>query len=118
MSAPRDYIESFKDMLAEAKFAQQFVRWVDYETFITNPEKQRAVLHSIALIGEAASNIPDTIRQHDPQIEWRDIIGMRHRLIHGYSGVNLETVWAVVLGDLPTLQAQLESILRAVDLLD
>lgn len=115
MSSPRDYPEYLKDMLLEAQMAQEFVRGVDYETFVANPEKQRAVIRCIEVIGEAARNIPKPIRQQYAQIDWQEITGMRDRLIHGYAGISLEIVWSVANEDLPILQEQIEGILRQLD---
>lgn len=56
MSAPRDFVSYLQDMLVEARFAQEFVAGVEYEDFINNPEKQRAVIRTTEVVGEAAQN--------------------------------------------------------------
>lgn len=115
MSAPRDYPEFLKDMLLEAQLAQEFVAGVDYDSFLANAEKQRAVVRCIEVIGEAARNIPPPIRQRYPEVDWKKITGMRDRLIHGYAGMSLEIVWSVAKEDLPRLQEQIEKILQEID---
>lgn len=115
MSAPRDYIGFFEDMLLEAKLAQQFLAGVAYDDFLENLEKQRAVVRSVEVIGEAARNVPKAVRQKYPEIEWTDIIGMRDRLIHGYGGIDYKPVWDTVTVNLPMLERQIERILGELD---
>jgi uncharacterized protein with HEPN domain len=91
MTAPRDYPEYLKDMLLEAQLAQEFLAGVAYEDYLDNLEKQRAVIRSIEVNGEAARNIPKPVREEHPEVERRDMIGMRDQLIHGYLGVDPET---------------------------
>jgi len=54
------------------------------------------VIRNIELIGEAATRVPDHVREGKPEIPWRQIIAMRNQLIHAYLGVDLEIVWDVV----------------------
>jgi uncharacterized protein with HEPN domain len=54
-----------------------------------------AVLHATALIGEAASRLSPEFRQVHPEVPWREIIGTRNRIIHGYENVKLDTVWDI-----------------------
>jgi uncharacterized protein with HEPN domain len=60
------------------------------------------------VIGEAAGHVSSTATEALPEIPWREITGMRHRLIHGYADVDLELVWQVVMEDVPPLVAALE----------
>ena len=67
-----------------------------------------ALLKFVEIIGEAASKISQALRDSWPEVPWADIIGMRHRLMHSYSEVNLEILWEAVTGDLPSLIDALE----------
>ncbi|MCC6569268.1 MAG: DUF86 domain-containing protein, partial [Anaerolineales bacterium] len=62
--------------------------------------------------GEAAANVPDEIRSKYPSLPWRDIRGMRNKLVHQYFGVNMEVVWQTIQEDLPMITGELENILK------
>jgi len=79
--------------------------------FLGDTLLQDAVIRNIEIVGEAASRLsPEFAAQH-AEVPWRDIVGMRHRLIHGYLKVNLDTVWEVVERDLPALVPRLHALL-------
>ncbi|MFZ4803053.1 MAG: DUF86 domain-containing protein [Synechococcus lacustris] len=67
---------------------------------------QDAVLRNNYLIGEAATRIPDDVRQSHPEIQWRQIIAMGNQLTHGYLENDLEIIWDVVEVELPALLEQ------------
>ena len=82
------------------------------DTFLSEPLLQDAVIRNVEVIGEAANRLsPEFIAKHST-IPWRDIAGKRHRLIHGYMTVNLQTVWNVVERELPGLEKQVRSVLE------
>jgi len=66
------------------------------------------------LIGEAATHIPAEIRAANPQIPWRQIIATRNRLIHGYLGIDDDTLWSIVEADIPALLLALRALRKAV----
>jgi len=70
-----------------------------------------ATLRCLEIVGEAATHIPESVRQQHPQIPWPQIIGTRNRLVHGYDLVDYDIIWSTVIEDLPPLIAELEKIL-------
>jgi uncharacterized protein with HEPN domain len=72
-----------------------------------------ALTRLLEIIGEAANRVSEDMQQQHPEIPWRQIVGLRHRLIHGYDAVDLDILWDIVRYDLPPLIAALEEILGA-----
>ena len=70
-----------------------------------------ALLYEIVVLGEAARRLSPETRAAHPDVPWREIIGMRNRLIHGYAAVDRDIIWTVVTEDLPSLIASLQSSL-------
>lgn len=85
---------------------------LDYEGFINNPVITRAFLRSLEVIGEAVKNIPRNFRNKYPGIPWKEIAGMRDKLIHEYFGVNYGIVWKTVKKEIPKLENQIREIME------
>jgi uncharacterized protein with HEPN domain len=98
------------DMLVAARDAYRFLAGMDEAAFLASRLHQNAVIRSLEVIGEAASKVSASIRNLRSDIPWREVVGMRHRLIHGYADVRLELVWHVVRDRLGPLIATLEEI--------
>jgi uncharacterized protein with HEPN domain len=71
-----------------------------------------AVVRNLEIIGEAAKNIRDPFKKKHPAIPWKEMAGVRDKLIHQYFGINYEVVWAIASHDLPALQKSLKLILK------
>jgi uncharacterized protein with HEPN domain len=78
--------------------------------FYANDLLQDAVIRNLEIIGEAVSKLSDQCKSEHPEIPWRQISGMRNRLIHAYMAVNLELVWNTVITVLPEFKGQVELI--------
>jgi uncharacterized protein with HEPN domain len=78
--------------------------------FIADDMIQSAVVRQIEIIGEAARNLSGELRSDERAVPWKKIIGTRDRLIHGYSEVNLDAVWAIVEHDLAELDREVKRI--------
>ena len=70
-----------------------------------------ALVKCVEIIGEASYMLTNEFRDSHPQTEWRDIISMRHVLVHGYYQVSVKQVWKVINEDIPTLKDQLQEYL-------
>ena len=111
----RSDIDLVLDMLEATRRAMAYCRNMDHGGFAQDAKTQDAVVRNIEIVGEAAKNVSDDMRRTYSGVPWKDIAGMRDRLIHGYFGVNWDIVWSVVANDLPGLADTLESILRHGD---
>ena len=80
--------------------------------FMADTKTQYSVIRGIEIIGEATKNLPHKLTDKHPDIPWKDIAGMRDKLIHAYFGVNSERVWIVIKRDLPDLKRKIRSILE------
>ncbi|ODT88403.1 HepT-like ribonuclease domain-containing protein [Phenylobacterium sp. SCN 70-31] len=99
------------DMILAAEDALGFVAGFDVKTFAGSKLHQNAAtIRSIEVVGEAAGRLSPECRQAHDDVQWSEIIGMRHRLIHGYDKVSLDLVWQVLQEDLPDLLQALRRI--------
>jgi uncharacterized protein with HEPN domain len=97
----REYLDYLQDMLDNAKRALQFIAGMEYKAFEKDEKTVYAVIRAVEIIGEAAKNVPPEVQKKYPNVPWRDISGMRDKLVHRYFGVNMEVVWQTVNEDLP-----------------
>lgn len=91
------------DMLVAARDAVSFLGDCSYEEFLNDRMRQMAVVKAVEVVGEAAARVSDVFRAAKPTLPWRQIIGMRHRLVHDYFGIDVEQIWQTVKDDLPGL---------------
>lgn len=103
------------DLYRAAALALGFTRDMGRDGFFRDLKAQAAVLHELMIIGEAAKRLSHDFRNAHPEIAWRDMAGMRDKLIHAYDAVDLEQVWRTVRADLPELLAFLEPHVAPAD---
>ena len=101
-----------KDILQGMHDAEEFVEGLTYEEFTTDKKTFNAVVRAIEVIGEAAKNVPDSVRGKYPAVPWREMAGMRDKVIHFYFGVDREAVWLVVKERIPSIIPHIEQILQ------
>lgn len=98
------------DMIGFAEKVMAYSRGFDQLEFIANGLAYDATVRNLELIGEAATHIPDAVRAAHPELPWRLIIATRNRLIHGYLGIDNDTLWSIIQGDIPALLPELRRI--------
>ena len=90
--------------------ALEFTENVSFEEYKTNTMLRYAVVKCVEIVGEASYKLTNEIREQHPEINWRDIITMRHILVHGYYQTEDKIVWDVVKDYLPLLKEQIRKI--------
>jgi len=98
------------DMIGFAEKVLAYTDGLDQPQFVASGLNYDATVRNLELIGEAATHLPDSVRSAHPQIPWRMIIAARNRLIHGYLGIDNDTLWSIIHDDVPTLLAQLQRL--------
>lgn len=81
-----------------------------YEEFVKDRKTLNAVVRSIEIIGEASKKFPDAIKAKYVELPWKEITGMRDKLIHAYFGTDTETIWQTVKHNIPTLKQTIQKI--------
>lgn len=108
----RDISIYLTDILTYMEYAEEFTKGKKEKEFLKDRKTSFAVLRCIEVIGEATKHIPEEIRDKYPSIPWKDIAGMRDKVIHFYSGVNYQKVWLVIKEDIPKLKPEIKKILN------
>jgi len=108
--SPRQWRLFVDDMIVCCERASLYAVGFGQAEFFQNQLHVDATLRNLELIGEAASKISADIRSQHPEIPWRLLIALRNRLIHGYLGIDNDTIWSVLQDDLPVLLKNLRSI--------
>lgn len=103
----RFYID---DMIAFAEKVVAYTDGLDQQAFVASGLVCDATLRNLELIGEAATHVPDDVRTAHPQVPWRLVVATRNRLIHGYLGIDNDTLWSIVVSDVPTLLPMLRKV--------
>ena len=110
-SEPREWQFYIEDMIGFCEKVLRYSAGLDQAAFVAGDMIYDATLRNVELIGEAATRIPETIRNAHPEIPWRTVVATRNRLIHGYPGINNDIVWDIVRNDIPALLRALQNLL-------
>ena len=111
----RDHRLYLKDIFEAMVAAQAFVEGMNFDAFIADDKTASAVVRKLEIIGEAAKNVPQTIRREYPRVPWQQMAGMRDRIIHRYFAVNHVIVWDTVKDHIPSLQPIIAQILKDLE---
>jgi uncharacterized protein with HEPN domain len=104
----RFYIE---DMVVFCDKVLLYTQALDRVSFAADAMRYDATPRNLELIGEAATHVPTEIRAAAPDVPWRMVIAVRNRLIHGYLGIDDDTLWSIVRDDLAPLREGLTKLL-------
>ena len=98
------------DILSAIDSIENFVKDMDFKEFCADDKTSSAVIRKLEIIGEATKNIPDNIQKQYPNIPWREMAGMRDKLIHFYFGVDYKLVWTTIKERLPEVKTKIKFV--------
>ena len=110
MSKNRD-LDSIIDIYHAGQKIINFAGDFSQENLLADEMRLSAILYQIAIVGEATKRISLEFRQENSQIPWKEIAGIRDKLIHDYDNVRSDVVWNVVNKEVPELLKQIELLL-------
>jgi uncharacterized protein with HEPN domain len=106
----RELDDFLQDILEAVGAVEPFLAGVSFEEFAQNEEKIFAVEKAMEIIGEAVKNLPDSLRIQYPEIPWKNIAGMRDKLVHEYWGTDVNILWRTAQQRVPELKVQVTRI--------
>ncbi|MFQ6121270.1 MAG: DUF86 domain-containing protein [Methanosarcinales archaeon] len=109
----KNYREYLKHIRDECEYLVKKSEGLSREKFREDETLKRAFVRSLEIIGEATKNISDEFKQKHPNVNWREMAGMRDVLIHGYFGINYNIVWDVIVNHIPPLLDKIKEIIKS-----
>ena len=111
MTSAHMYLDYLEDILEATQRIAEFIRGMTHEQFAQDAKTTFAVIRGLEIIGEAVKRVPQSVRDRYPEVAWREMAGMRDKLIHEYSSVSLMAVWKTASEDLSNLEPVIRRIL-------
>lgn len=112
MPDKRTITDFLNDILDAILKAEEFVEGLTFEDFLRDYKTVFATVHALEIIGEASSNIPESIRKTYSEIPWKKMVGMRNILIHQYFGLSKQVIWNTINNRFPDLKKQIRQMLK------
>lgn len=109
-AAGREWHFYLDDMIGFAEAVLAYTDGLDQQAFVASRLNYDATLRNLELIGEAATHLPEEARRLAPDVPWRQVVATRNRLIHGYLGIDNDTLWSIIRDDIPALLENLHRL--------
>ncbi len=112
MTNQHDYRHYLLDITQSIAKIQKYTGNFDCEQFVNNELIYDSTVFNLQIIGEATLNLPKEIQQKYPEVEWKDLAGLRNLIAHGYYKLKPQIIWNIIQTDLPVLQSQIDKIIE------
>ena len=107
--------EFLADILEAIRRARLYVEGMTYEEFLIDMKTQDAVVRTLEIMGEATKRLPAELRIEHNLVPWKQMAGVRDKLIHDYFGINYEIIWKIITEELPEVARKVQQILAQPD---
>ena len=113
MTAPRDPLDAVEDIVRNLALAREFIgEAITADELEADPKTLYSVVRALEVIGEATKRVPTSVRDLEPAIPWKEMAGMRDRLIHDYENVDVELLLKTVKQRVPEVEPRVQALLR------
>lgn len=111
----REISDYLKDIVESIEKAIKFVEGITYDEFVQDDKTIFALIRALEVIGEAVKNVPQELREKYADIPWKEMTGMRDKLIHQYFGVKFDVLWKTVKEEIPPIKPMFEKMLKDLE---
>ena len=107
-----EFLDYLEDILDEIAKIELLIDGLAFKQFASDFRNHYTAVRALEIIGEATKRLPSEVREAYPRIPWREMAGMRDRIIHGYDTVDLKIVWETVTKRIPELKDMIAAVLK------
>jgi uncharacterized protein with HEPN domain len=104
-----------EDILKSIQFIEEYSDGISYETFVADTMRYYAIMKNVEIVGESANMLTRDFRETNTELPWREIIGMRNVLVHGYANISNEQLWSAVKDDIPVIKSAVTNYINNVN---
>ena len=104
-----------EDILKSIRLIEEYSDGISFETFVSDTMRYYAIMKNVEIVGEAANMLTRDFRETHTELPWREIIGMRNVLVHGYANISDEQLWSAVNDDIPVIKNEVNNYMDSID---
>lgn len=104
-----------EDILKSIRLIEEYSDGISFETFVADTMRYYAIMKNVEIVGEAANMLTRDFRETHTELPWREIIGMRNVLVHGYANISDVQLWSAVNDDIPVIKNAVNNYMDSID---
>jgi uncharacterized protein with HEPN domain len=111
----RDFNLFLDDINSALEKIEEYTRGIDFNAFTQDRKTIDAVIRNFEILGEATKQIPESIKSKYSEVPWKEMAGMRDKLVHAYFGIDAAVLWETITKRIPDLKSQIQEIIKDLE---